>query len=330
MRKILVATLGETPQVVTEAIDVLKAVKGIEIEEVVTVSTKGCKKVDMAQELLREDINRTYGNKIVYYNWPTDFEDVDDQWANIGFMKIVCSVLLHYKGSERYVSIAGGRKTMSALMTLAVQMYGANGLYHVLVDENDISAKADIDYLTGDLDEETKKRIFHPPTEKLKLIELPFISLFPYISEFLKVLKGEKSEDLKVEKILLETGLVKKDKDKLIATPLGNQVKQIIEDIQLLPLPSPLRPDEKKIHLSEHHGKKYLESIAKKLALCPWVTEILSDEFHKHQRGKTILQEDGSIMLVTQSDAGYTLILRTTASNRAQAERLVKEVEKYL
>ena len=155
MRKILIATLGETPQVVTEAIDALKEIKGIEINEVVTVSTKGWK-VDIAQELLREDIDRNYGNKIVYYNRPTDFEDVDDQWANIGFMKIVCSVLLHYKGSERYVSIAGGRKTMSALMTLAVQMYGANGLYHVLVDEKDISANVDVDYLTGDLDEEAK------------------------------------------------------------------------------------------------------------------------------------------------------------------------------
>jgi CRISPR-associated protein Csx14 len=329
MRKILIATLGETPQVVTEAIDALKEIKGIEINEVVTVSTKGWK-VDIAQELLREDIDRNYGNKIVYYNRPTDFEDVDDQWANIGFMKIVCSVLLHYKGSERYVSIAGGRKTMSALMTLAVQMYGANGLYHVLVDEKDISANVDVDYLTGDLDEEAKRRIFHPPTNKLKLIELPFISLFPYISEFLKVLSGEKPEDLTPEKILLETGLVKKDKSKVAITPLGSQVKQLIEEIQLLPLPSPLRPNEKKIHLSDHHGKKYLEPIAKRLVLCPWVTEIVSDEFHKRQQGKIIPQEDGSVMVVTQSDAGYTLILKTTSSNKAQAERLVKEVERYL
>jgi len=61
--------------------------------------------------------------------------DVDSDEAATEFMEQACSALRDYrkKGWEVYACIAGGCKAMSALLAIAVQFYGAQRLFHVLV-----------------------------------------------------------------------------------------------------------------------------------------------------------------------------------------------------
>lgn len=62
MKKLLLATLGESPSVVTEAIDQLRA-NGIEIGPVVLLTTKDTD-TQRAFNLLSEHLPRYYGGKV--------------------------------------------------------------------------------------------------------------------------------------------------------------------------------------------------------------------------------------------------------------------------
>ncbi|MDR7416047.1 MAG: CRISPR-associated protein Csx14 [Armatimonadota bacterium] len=146
MKKVLLATLGEAPAVVTEAVDRLRA-EGIFVDSVVVLTTKdtGAKS---ALELLSEHLPSYYQPKVTLLDARVlgTFYDVDSDAAALEFMNHACGALRDYrkKGWEVYACIAGGRKAMAALLALAVQFYGAQRLFHVLVDDPELEEEGHI------------------------------------------------------------------------------------------------------------------------------------------------------------------------------------------
>jgi len=91
MRRVLISTLGESPGVVTEAIDLLKS-NGINLDKVLIIST-----VDMdaqgSMDLLLEHIPEYYGiepeNVLpIYINGI--YNDIDSTEAVVNFLQRAC------------------------------------------------------------------------------------------------------------------------------------------------------------------------------------------------------------------------------------------------
>lgn len=314
----------------TEAIDKLRE-EGIRIDEVVILSTHDSD-AKSSLNLLSEDITEYYKGevKIIDVRQVSSYYDIDSQEAVLKFMEEACNVLRDYKkqNCEVYVSIAGGRKTMSALMVLAVQIYGANALFHVIVEDPEIEEKGKVSKLRNSTKEE-KMSVLHPNPSQIKVVRMPFIGLFPYLNEILGVLKEGKGEK-GIIKLLKDNDLID---DSGKPTPMGNMVCGIIERVESIPEPY---EEKKKPHISEHGysgARKKLEELANKLLRVSFVYEVKSTEYEAKEKESIKVNSDLSLV-VTYPVKGFSLalLIYTTAKTRAQAEaaaRKIKEILEY-
>lgn len=335
-RKILVASLGEAPAVVTETINKIEEEERIQFDEVITISTSGSATRESIDMLCKE-IAEHYTKRITYIPDYIKALDIDTEEDNLDFMKKVCEWLKRYKKDDVYISLAGGRKTMSAIMVLAAQIYGARMLCHVIAEPY-TESQGNIETLER-LTPEERKNIFHPKSEDVILVRLPFISLFPMIGLFIDALKGQEigkdsSDDLAF-RILEDNHLIEKKEGKVTPTFLGKRLLSILEDVESLPVPSPLRPDEKKVTIHDHGygGKiKQVEAFAKRFTQSPYVTSVETISYgHSPRGGIRQIHNDGQIDIdypTREWSAG--LKIKTTATTRAQTERMSREIEKYL
>jgi len=202
IKRVLISTLGETPCVVTEAIDILKN-EGKMVDEIFLITTSDPNTLESA-DLLKTHIPKYYKNKIIINSLQIDsYKDIINPKSARKFMKLCYQALGKFKNedAEIYVCISGGRKTMSALITLAVQIYGANELFHLTikdVDEN-LEKECNIKNITPiKKNIEILDRILHPPTEKINIIRMPYVGLFLWIYDLIKALKNEPVTDKKI------------------------------------------------------------------------------------------------------------------------------------
>ncbi|MEZ0329232.1 MAG: CRISPR-associated ring nuclease Csm6 [Dissulfuribacterales bacterium] len=154
MKHILFAVLGITPQVLTEALYALhKAGKDVDTIEVITTQT-GC---DLIHSLLLAGGDGAYHRYLKDYGIPSDRiqfdinnitiltdingKPMDDITSLDENRRLILTILKKAKeltassDTAVYFLIAGGRKTMSAALSLAAQLYGRpqDRIYHVLV-----------------------------------------------------------------------------------------------------------------------------------------------------------------------------------------------------
>jgi len=97
-------------------------------------------------------------------------------------------------------------------------------------------------------------------------------------------------------------------------------------------------PEEKKIKLSDHHGKDRLMAIAKKIIKSPFVAEILTSTEYKPHTKKYIraLKPDETnnnehnlcIFTDIKSDAGYSFLIKTTARNENENQKIAELIER--
>ena len=242
MKKILLATLSETPVVVTEAIDHLKE-DGIRIDYV-NFTTRDTDAQD-SLALLSEHIPTYYGGQVFLFDARCldTFYDVDTDQAALEFMTQALSSPsgLPEEKVEIYACIAGGRKVMSALLALAVQFYGANMLFHVLVNDPEIEERGHISKLKN-ISTECRNRIFHPHVDKVKIVRMPFVGLFPLLSDLIDGLNG-KSDHPEIKGLLEQNGLWEKGQ----LTELGRRVLAILENVETLPPPRQSEECEKSL-----------------------------------------------------------------------------------
>lgn len=154
MKHILFAVLGITPQVLTEALYALhKSGKDVDVIEVITTQT-GC---DLIHSLLLAGGDGAYHRYLKDYGTPSDriqfdtdnitiltdtngkpIDDITSFDENRILMLSILQKARELTASSDtavYFLIAGGRKTMSAALSLAAQLYGRpqDRIYHVLV-----------------------------------------------------------------------------------------------------------------------------------------------------------------------------------------------------
>jgi CRISPR-associated protein Csx14 len=327
MKKLLLATLGESPAVVTEAIDRLQA-DGIEIGPVVLLTTKDTY-TQRAFNLLSEHLPRYYGGKVYLLDvrMLDAFYDVDSEQAAVEFMNHACSALRDYRkvGWEVYASIAGGRKAMSAFLALAAQFYGATMLFHVLVEDPEVEEGGRIRKLCN-LSGDKQDQCLHPPVGQIKLVRLPFISLFPLLGEIISGLKGIQVQR-EVCELLERNGLWRSGSP----TELGKVVLQVLESVEALPEP---REGGCEVKLAKREPKeadetrKWAEHIVNRFFFVKQVDDIGWRE--GRPKVKPELPEVLVLFVPGRRVRGIGLRLTTTAKTEGQLYRAAQEVEHWL
>jgi CRISPR-associated Csx14 family protein len=182
MSNILITVVGMTPQIVTETWQKLKA-EGITIDEILIFHTELPTVLNGISELKRQLDKKN----VRYTTISLGFEDVFELKENSQFIKNVFSELWKrsIQGESLYVSIAGGRKTMSALLYWIAELVGAKSITHVLASPEVESSKD-----------------FFPSPEKLNLVKLSAIDLFPTIIHLCNVNKIDKDKPDKVLEVI--------------------------------------------------------------------------------------------------------------------------------
>ncbi|HEY65182.1 MAG TPA: CRISPR-associated protein Csx14 [Caldilineae bacterium] len=330
-KKLLIATLGTTPAVITEAVDLLTE-QGVRPDGVQLLLTQD-RDVQEGYELLaqhlpdHDDITWVEPVSIAAYG------DVDSSEAAVEFMQVACALLRTFRdaGHRLFVSIAGGRKAMSALLALAVQFYGAERLFHVWVppwieEEGDISKLCQWKDFPKRLNE-----VLHPSLEadegdRPRIVDLPFIGLFPLLDDIRMALQGEEIPLKEIKGLLVANALLTSQGE---PTELGRRVAIILESVEGLP---PARQEECKISIAKHHYSGRLERFAWELSgRFPFITEIRSGEWRSG--GDKVKAESPNIIRVFEplgTDFPLQLILTTTATTSGQLEAARRGVERYV
>jgi CRISPR-associated protein Csx14 len=172
-KRLLIATLGTSPAVVTEAIDLLTE-QGQRPDRICIIKTKDSD-VNRAYELLLKHIPFKCGIELEPPVEIQSYEDIKSNEMAIEFMKCSCDMLKTYrKEYQCYVCIAGGRKAMSALLALAVKLYGAERLFHIWAPPGSES-DSDIRVFMNS-PEEMHEQLLHPKLEgpdRPRIVDLP-------------------------------------------------------------------------------------------------------------------------------------------------------------
>ncbi len=329
---ILISSLGESPAVVTETVDALEREERMKIQQVVTVGTSEWS-VQLSQDALKAEFAQFDGGRIVYIPAWIEAQDLLTEEDHLEFLNLVAKNLKAYQFADVYLSLSGGRKTMSAVMTIAAQIYGAKMLCHVVPLDEDLERLGEI-RAWSDLPREEQQSVLHPPADKVRFVRLPLVSLFPLLDDFLRALRGE-AADSQAVRLLENSQLVEREQGQIKRTASGEQLFNILSDIEQLPAPSPLTPEQKQVTVHDHGygGKKAkVEAMAKKLTTCPWVVSVQTIPYgNKPRTGIRQVHDDGRIEIdVKTGEFSAGLEVRTTAQTRGQAERVARELEKFL
>ncbi|HOO01954.1 MAG TPA: CRISPR-associated ring nuclease [Rectinema sp.] len=129
-KRLLIATLGESPAVVTEAIDLLSEL-GECPDSICIIKTKD-PEVDESFRLIDKYVPKLRGVKLETTIEIPIYDDIKSKEATDKFIEVSQELLKKYNNKyEYYVCIAGGRKAMSVILSLAVKSHGAKKLFHI-------------------------------------------------------------------------------------------------------------------------------------------------------------------------------------------------------
>jgi CRISPR-associated Csx14 family protein len=195
LSNIVIATLGESPIVVTGMFLKVKEQIGT-IDKMIVLHPEGewiPKGYRMIEEVLKDECS--------VEPWMLPFEDADTEEETYTFLRELFSLLSLNQSSEDtvYLSLAGGRKNMSALMALAVPFFPRiKKLYHLLdlyehTSHYNFKSIQTLWNITNPL---VRKRTMLPPSKDLILVEIPFGPQQQVSDEFLEKLPYFTSQEL--------------------------------------------------------------------------------------------------------------------------------------
>ena len=324
MRKknVLLSSLGLSPAVVTETIDALRNT-GLQINTVVLLSTSNERIIDTYVPLLHDDFIDTYQGKIELIPAPIASDDIWTAQDNLDFIKLATTFLNTYRkgGDNVYVSIAGGRKTMSAAMAIIAQLFGAKGLYHVLVPEEIERKRLDYEELKNS--PQARREAFHPDVSLMELVLIPVVGLFPYMSQITSILQGESTNaQTSVADLLRENELIDSEGK---PTQAGTDLLAILSDVEIAPEASATPPIKKEVHIPNHNiskvDRKKIQTIADRMCYSSFVNRIATTDWNSQTNQQYRVNDDHSItFFIRKTSKGLTLKVFTTATTRAQTE----------
>jgi CRISPR-associated protein Csx14 len=225
------------------------------------------------------------------------------------------------KRSNIYLSMAGGRKTMSASMAILAQIYSARAITHVLVP-NEIESKGIITELEKIQDKEKRKEILHPKNKNLILF--PVIGISSLRNEIIQILKKQLGPyDEKALAIVRTSNFVDKDDN---PTDLGKDYLELLEDITDTPPISTKKPSEK-WKISHKPISKNLNQFVQKVTEYPYV-DLVEDVKYDPSPVTRIKGTEDTKIIAQVADGDKSVILRiyTTARTESQAKKIKKEL----
>ncbi len=327
-RKFLLATLGESPAVITEAVDLLTE-QGVRPDGVILLHTED-PDVKASLELLLLHLPAHCRISDVRPVSVGSYGDIDSVEAVVEFMQTVCTQLKAYREHRLFVSITGGRKAMSALLTLATQFYGAERLFYIWVpiwmeEEGKISN-------LRNLGEDMLIECLHPrldvsESDRPKLIDFPFISIFSMLTDILDALAGQNLPPKEIRNFLESAGLLSRDGE---ITALGKRVLEILEQIEMLP---PARQEEPELHIpSDHHYAKRLNDFARRMInFAPYILRVTGMPWSRGQPGVHAQPPNELIVGVPLgTDILFRLQVVTTARTSGELEAARRHLERYI
>src|SRR2546421_1766589 len=174
MENVLIATLGESPIVVTAMYDLLKKRQQLAIDKVVILQPEGGL-IPLAFDLIREALQ----DKCEVIAEPLGFEDADNEAHSFSFLRTLYRLLNDERENKVYLSLAGGRKNMSALMAILVPLFPCvEGLYHV-IDPDEGTRRYHFKSIEDILNLPDDERLSYflltdDQLERLKLVKIPY------------------------------------------------------------------------------------------------------------------------------------------------------------
>ena len=112
MGKVLIATLGESPIIVTAMYDLLKKEKELVIDKVVVLQPQGGT-IPLAFELIREALQ----DRCEVIAEPLGFEDADDEAKSFIFLHTLYRLLNDERENAVYLSLAGPYSSRFSLVS---------------------------------------------------------------------------------------------------------------------------------------------------------------------------------------------------------------------
>ncbi len=190
MKNIFIAVTGKTPQIVTETLYFYAVNQNVAFDEIhVITTTEGKEKID--EEIIAKSrlIELCKSYKLAYENLPqpkvhliesengSPLPDVRNLNDNDLAAKKIMAIIKEKTADENttlFCSLAGGRKTMSAYMALALNFFGRrqDKLSHVLISPE--YYERDITFFYPEPDDKTVK---------IEVAEIPFIRLRDKLDE---------------------------------------------------------------------------------------------------------------------------------------------------
>ena len=199
---VLIASLGRSPGVVTGTVDALNDT-GRRPGRVYIATTSDPIIWEKCIPLLKEEFYKRYsGIDLRDSEICIRRNDIYDEDDNAEFARKVGRVIAKEVRGENdvYISLAGGRKTMSAIMALLGQLYGVSGILHILVDP-EFERDGEVTRLLG-LPMDRRQLVLHPPAEKRRLIEFPVFAIPWRIDQVIKALELGSSDVRALDKLI--------------------------------------------------------------------------------------------------------------------------------
>lgn len=194
---ILIASLGDSPVVVSSMYDLLVRDEKLTIDRVVVLAPK-----DEDVQLAYNQVQETLTDVRELHYEELDFKDADSWHNACVFLRRLYKQLDHYQKQDDsvYLSLAGGRKSMAALMAWVVPFFPCvKKLYHVIdkKEEKFLSACEIHDRPASEF-----SQLMHPDPRQLKLVEIPFNPGQQVSAKFLRQLLSSSADFDKAEALI--------------------------------------------------------------------------------------------------------------------------------
>ena len=178
-KNVLIATLGESPIVVTSMVQALQTKKGMKIDQLYVIHPPNNERyITDAYQLVADHLE----GQCVVSPCPLGCSDTNSIEASMEFLQVLSDLIQSHEHERNnvYLSLAGGRKNMSALMAVTCQFFSCvQGLYHIL-DQHENSSTPNF-YSTEDMwlkyDKTARRDMLSPPAQDLILVEIPYPQL---------------------------------------------------------------------------------------------------------------------------------------------------------
>ncbi len=328
---VLLISLGHSPAVIPETLDALLK-KDIYIKRTYIVTTSDEMILNDCIPLIEKDFAKHYKYKknmeLFAYNCILTKNDIYTEEDNLEIMINVAKIFKKEKQNNIYISIAGGRKTMSAAMSLLAQIYSARAITHVLVSP-EIESEGSIFKLKEHSPKEIEE-IFHPDPENMRLIFFPVIGISWMLSDMINALLESKDKVIRtdVTDILRLNGLLDENNK---PTFLGLQLLKLLDDIEKFPDISFKEPNLKfKKDEGSHAPRDYNKFVAR-LANIPFIESIIGVKFINSPKTQiNNCLSNGTINCqYSDGDKAYVLKILTTATTSGEVELVKNYLKKF-